>query len=283
MAIPVGTLLGGAQVSLPGAPVIGQVAPEGQLVHLGKLEGWWDGPPAVSSITQKANDHGVFLGPGYYGGRIINCEARIDGWSPGDSLRLARDLMDSLSVDYLTRLSVTDELGTLTAEVRQEGDPILVRSGNRMILSLSMIAPDPRRYGPQQEGLTGLPVSTGGFTLPITLPVSTGASTVSGAISAFNEGDLESNPVFVVRGPVPAGATITDQTGRQLRIADALQDGRMLYIDTARRTALLDGVANRPVTGTWPVLRPGANEYRFNASAYDAGAQLAVYYRSARR
>lgn len=281
--IPPGSKLSAARVTLAGAPTIGEVAPGGQHIHLGKLEGWWDSPPSTAQNTQKVNDHGAFLGPGYYGPRIIIAEARIDGFSADDSLSVAQDIMQGLQVDILNRLTVEDGQGTLTADVRQEGDPILIRTGNRCIVSLSMIAPDPRRYGPLMESVTGLPSSTGGFTLPITLPVSTGGDTVSGAVTGVNAGDLPSNPVFVLRGPVPAGATITDQDGRQLRVAEAVDAARYLYIDTATRTALLDGTANRPVTGSWPVLRPGLNQFRFNASAYDAGAQLALYYRSAWR
>lgn len=282
--IPAGTPLGTVRVNLPGAPTIGQVAPGGQLVSLGKLEGWWDAPASSGTVTQKVNDHGAFLGPAYYGPRIISCEARIDGWSPGDSLAVARSIANQLDVNILTRLSVTDDdLGTLTADVRQEGDPILVRQGNRMVLSLSMLAPDPRRYGPLVEALTGLPVQTGGFMLPVTLPIVTGGTSTTGTLTVNNLGDMDTPLTFVVRGPLPAGATITDEQGRQLRISDPVDAGRLLYINTATRTALLDGVANRPVTGSWPLARPGVSQFLFRASAYDANAQLAVYYRSAWR
>lgn len=281
--IPAGTPLGAVQVALPGAPVIGQVAPGGQHVKLGKLDGWWDSPASSGTATQKVNDHGAFLGPAFYGPRVVQAEARIDGFSPGDSLALARQLVAALPISQLVEVEITDELGTLTASVRQEGDPLLSRQGNRMVVSLSMIAPDPRRYGPWQESITGLPVSTGGFTLPVTLPVSTGGDTQSGAVYANNEGDLDSPGTFTVIGPVPAGATITGQDGSQLVISDAVQAGRQLIIDTGARTALLDGVANRTVTGTWPTIRPGSSQFLFNASAYDAGAKLSLTYRSAWR
>lgn len=281
--IPPGTPLGAVQVALPGAPVIGLVAPGGQHVKLGKLEGWWDPAASSGTATQKVNAHGAFLGPAFYAPRVVQAEARIDGFSPGDSMALARQILTALEVSSLVTLSVTDEDTTLTADVRQEGDPLLARSGNRVIVSLSMLAPDPLRYGPWLSGSTNLPRSLGGFTLPITLPVSTGASTASGAVTAFNDGDTDSDPIFTVWGPTPTGATITDENGRQLYIPEAVSAGRQLIIDTRNRTALLDGVANRVVTGTWPVLRPGINHFRFNASAYDAGAQLTVSYRSARR
>lgn len=280
--IPAGTPLGAVRVRLGAAPVIGEVAPGGQHVKLGKLVGWWDAAASSGQATQKVNAHGAFLGPAFYGPRVVQAEARIDGFSPGDSMSLARRILTELDVSSLTSLSVEDEEGTLTAAVRQEGDPILIRTGNRVIVSLSMLAPDPRRYGPVQQASTGLPVSTGGFMLPITLPVSTGGSTVSGAVDVFNDGDTDSDPAFTVTGPLP-GFTITDQEGRQLSYAEALPAARSVIIDTGKRTALLDGVATRVVTGTWPVVRPGLNQFRFASNAYDAAAQMLVSYQSARR
>lgn len=280
--IPAGTNLGAVQVELPGAPVVGQVAPGGQHVHLGKLDGWWDPAASAGATTQKTNDHGVFLGEAFYTARVVQLEARVDGFSPGDSLAVARQLMTALTLNELTELSVTDEEGTLTAAVRQEGDPLLARQGNRMVVSLSMLAPDPRRYGPWLTASTGLPVAGGGFVLPITLPVSSGGVATSGVLSIVNDGDVDSLPVFTVAGPVNP-FTITGDAGRQLAFAEAVPAGRTLVIDTAARTALLDGVANRAVTGTWPALRPGLNTFRFDASAYDAGAQLTVSYRPAWR
>lgn len=280
--IPAGTPLGAVQVALPGAPVIGEVAEGGQHVQLGKLEGWWDSPASTGIATQKNNEHGAFLGPAYYGPRVIIAEARIDGFNPGDSLAVARQVMQGLEVGELRTLSVTDELGTLTADVRQEGDPILVRSGNRMIVSLSMLAPDSRRYGPWQSVSTGLPQASGGFTLPVTLPILMTGTGAAGALSILNDGDVDAPMLMSVSGPCPPFA-ISDQQGRQLVYGEAVDAGRFLQIDTGSRTALLDGTANRVVTGTWPVLRPGANTFQFTASAYDAGAQLTIAYRSAWR
>ena len=280
--IPAGTNLGAIRVELPGAPVIGQVAEGGQHVHLGKLDGWDDPAPSAGTVTQKVNDHGAFLGEAFYGPRVVQAEARIDGWSPGDSMAIARSIFSALSLNELVPLTVTNELGTLTADVRQEGDPLLARQGNRVILSLSLLAPDPRRYGPSAVASTGLPVSSGGFVLPVVLPVSTGGINSAGALNLYNDGDVDSLPVFTVYGPC-SPFTITDDTGRQLAYGESLAAGRTLVIDTATRTALLDGIANRVVTGSWPVLRPGMNTIRFNATTYDAGAQLSVSYRSAWR
>jgi Phage tail protein len=280
--IPPGTDLGAVRVSLPGSPVAGRVDAQGRQINVGKLEGWWAPPATSGSATQKVNEHGAFLGPAYYGPRVIVWETRVDGLSPADSMATALLLTKSLPVSGLAALSVTDEQGTLTARVRQEGAPLFSRQGNRVTVSLSMIAPDPRRYGPPALASTGLPLAAGGFILPVVLPIVIGGNNLSGEVDVFNNGDMDSQPTFTVYGPC-APFTITDDQGKQLAFAESLDAGRSLIIDTSARTALLDGVANRVVTGTWPVLRPGANSFRFDASAYNVSSLMTVSHRSAWR
>lgn len=280
--IPPGTPLGAVQVAIPGAPVVGLVAPAGQTVHLAQLTGWWDPPGSSGSNTQKVNDHGAWLGPAYYGARVIGVMARIDGFSPGDSMAVAQQLIRAVAVDTMTTLSVTDEAETLSAQVRQEGDPLLGRAGNRVTVSLSLLAPDSRRYGSLSTIRTGLPITTGGLSLPLVLPVSLSATTATGILTVTNVGDIDSYPAFTVSGPC-APFTIADAYGRQLAYAGTVPDGRQLIIDTAARTALLDGVANRVVTGTWLRLIPGVNQFVFRAASYDPASQLSITYRSARR
>lgn len=278
-----GTPLGAVQVAFPGAPVIGQVAEGGQHVKLGKLDGWWDSPASTGTVTQKVNGHGAFLGPAFYTPRVVQMQARIDGFGAADSMATARQIMEAISLDALSEVAVTDEAGTLYANVRQEGDPLLARSGNRVTVSLSVLAPDPRRYGPWQQASTGLPIASGGFSLPVTLPIVMTGTGAAGALALVNDGDVDAPLLLTVSGPCPPFA-ISDQDGRQLVYSgEALAAGRTLVIDTENRTALLDGVANRVVTGSWPLLRPGLNTIQFTASAYDAGALLTVSYRSARR
>lgn len=281
--IPAGTLLGAVQVAIPGAPVIGQVDPSGRLVNLGKLDGWWDAPPSTGTITQKVNDSGAFIGPAYYGPRVMAVEARIDGFNPGDSMLTAQQILRAVSVDALFAISVTDEAETLTAQVRQEGDPLLARKGNRVVVNLSLIAPDPRRYGAAVTASTGLPTTTGGLVLPFTLPVSLNATSATGTITAVNTGDITSFPMFIASGPIAGPWSISDGAGRVLTSQDTIPAGRTMVIDTGKRTALLDGVANRVMTGTWPLLAPGANQYRFTAASYDPASQLSITYKSARR
>jgi hypothetical protein len=280
--IPAGTPLGTTTVSLVGSPVAGLVDSSGRLIHLGKLDGWWDTPPSSGTSTKKVNEHGVFLSPGYYGARIINWQTRIDGFSAEDSMSVARKLLAAVTVNSLTDLRVTDENGLLTAEVRQEGDPVLVRQGNRVIVDLSLIAPDSRRYGPWQNVSTGLPVVSGGFSLPVTLPLTMTGGNTSGSLALTNEGDMSAPAIFTVNGPCPP-FSVSNQAGEQLNFMESVPAGRILYVDGYARTALLDGVANRVVTGTWPSLRPGVNTFQFSASAYDAGALLTISYRSAWR
>lgn len=273
--------LGPIQVTLGGFTV-GETRDNGARVHLAQLTGWWDPAASTGAATQRANDHGAWIGPAYYGPRILGVLARIDGTSPADSMTIAGLLLRAVPLDQLAEVSVKDEAETLTARVRQEGDPLLDRKGNRVTVSLSLLAPDPRRYGPPATADTGLAATTGGLSLPIVLPVSLGATASAGTLTVTNAGDMDSYPVFTVTGPC-APFTVSDAAGRQLAYADTVPAGRTLVIDTALRSALLDGIANRVVTGTWLRLTPGINQFSFKASSYDAASRLAIAYRSARR
>lgn len=277
-----GTLLEFAQVSLPGAPIIGQVDPEGRLVHLGKLEGWWDPPGGTGAKTPRSNAHGVYLGPAYYTERVIQLEARVDGFSQADSYATARRILDAVPLNDLRELTVTENGETWRAQVRQEGDPLILRKGNRVTVNVSLIAPDPLLYSAPSTVFTGLPTTSGGLTLPLVLPLAVGATVSNGSLSINNTGTEDSAPLMVVRGPCPP-FTITDGTGRQLSYALPIAAGRTLVLDSANRVALADGTTVRPVTGTWPVLRRGLNQLYFNAASYDPAARLEVTYSSARR
>lgn len=260
--IPRGTPLGGVQVALAGAPVIGQVDDAGRLINLGQLTGWWDSAATSGTSTQRVNDHGVFIGPAFYGSRIIGVEARIDGLNPGDSMATAERLIEAVSLDALGLITVTDENRTLSALVRQEGDPLLARSGNRVTVSLSLLAPDPRRYGEIQFASVPLVADT------------------QNIVHAVNDGNIASCPLFVIDGECQVDS-LFDDLGRQLSYPDVdVPVSESLVVDTDLRTALLDGEF-AVVVGTWPRLEPGSNVFSLNTLDCSPGSLLTVAYRSA--
>ncbi len=254
---------------------IGDVTMSGDDEHgvtweLNDLSGWWDG-------YEKSDSERVV----HLGSTLL-----ADSWD--DATMAWERLLSSIPVTDLRTMTVFTGAGAVPAqqaEVRQHERPNIARRyGGEIEFSLSFVAPDPRRYSTVlQTTPTGLPRTVGGLTLPITLPISIGATLISGRVAVVNAGNTDSPPLLSITGPCPA-ATITHlRTGRRLFVADAIDTGRTLTIDTADQTALLDGTTLRTVTGSWWHLDPGVNQIAFSATAYDAGALLTIAHRSAWR
>lgn len=115
----------------------------------------------------------------------------------------------------------------------------------------------------QSSGAFGLPTFIGGLEVPFTVPFTVDAVATDGEVNLLNEGTADTGLILRIDGPVqeprvtlqgPSGEIVT------LRFLGDIPSGRFLLIDTARRTALLDGVeqASRrgQMAGDWPLL-PG--------------------------
>jgi hypothetical protein len=279
-----GTILHDGQVSI-GAITFGATDDYGVEWILESLKGWDDPPASTGGTQQRAADHGLWTSTAYYSGRTIEVEGSLlaSSWA-GASEALDR-LWGAIPISALDWLYVAEGARTLCAKVRQDSDPLVERNTGWAKFSLSLIAPDPRRYDVNETtASTGLPTTTGGLALPLTLPLTIGATTTAGVLTVTNAGNMATRPTFTVDGPVPAGASITHRSsGKTLRIPDGVPSGRTLTIDTDKRTALLDGTAARVVTGTWFEYDPGSNDVAFSAPSYNSTALLTSVSRSAWR
>lgn len=245
----------------------------------------WDEPPTVTDwVTQRNADHGGRVGPSYWEPRVLEFKGTLasPSWSAlAQQLSILRAAIPSF--DAVNFMVATRGNPVLTASVRQSGQPVIEQGVGVWSFSFSLTAADPRKYVPSATtASTHLPVTTGGLSLPLTLPLVIGATVTSGRISATNEGDMPTRPVFTITGPCPP-CSLTHSSGRRLVIPGAVAAGRTLVLDTDSRTAVLDGTAGQVVTGTWFEFAPGLNEVQFGSSSYDAAALLSVSFRSAWR
>lgn len=268
-----------------GSLVFGGVDALGTRIWLSTLKGWDEGVASTGNVEQRAADDGGWPDQAYRAPRVVELGLTLVG---PDFLTVSKSINaieSGLPLNALGTLVVDDHGLQLQANVRKSGDLVADRKAAKAAVSLSLIAPDPRRYATNTvTASTGLPVTTGGLVLPLVLPLSLAATMSSGVLSVTNDGNADALPVFTITGPCPAGATITHRgTGASLRFTEAIGAGHTLTIDTASRTAVLDGTASRTVIGTWFSYSPGVNEIGFSASSYDAGALLTSTHRSAWR
>lgn len=243
-----------------------------------------DGLDDTGEVEQNPGDHGGWATPAFYRPR----ELEVIGWLVSPAWAFTSTAINQLK-SAVPIQSLTDLVVSIPGEpdrlyrVKQSGKPLFKREGRHCNYSLSLVAPDPRSYSVDATVVsTGLPQSSGGLTVPFTLPVSINATVASGVLTVTNEGDMPTSPVLRVTGPCPP-FTLRHNSGRTLSYSQPVPAGRYIELDTANRTALEDGTAPRFVSGAWFDYAPGTNTVAFHAASYDAGALLTSTHRSARK
>jgi hypothetical protein len=251
---------------------------------LTRLDGWFDGWEGTGGVDQRSHADGAWVSPQYARPRVIHVAGRFEAPSWDAATHAWDRLLAQLPFRQLGTLRVSTGEGTLpeqTALVRQHEKPVLTRKDNRATFSLSLLAPDPRKYDSTSRSVAlVLPVLTGGIAPPLTPPLTIPGSTAKSQATLVNDGNVLTYPTLVLVGPCPPATIANLTTGEARRVVDAVDAGQSLVIDELNGTATVQGQARR-VLGTPVGLRPGVNEIAFSADGYDAAAQLLITYRSA--
>lgn len=276
-----GQVLGGKTVAL-GSLLLGAVDSAGVAWTIARdgLQGW-DSPDVRTQYSDRQSDHGAWAGASYLAARVIT----LSGTITAPDLPSLDTAMDQLAA----AASLTDSTLTVTetiprqCTVRRSGRVILQPVTDRIATySVLLTAPDPRRYSTVlQSQSTGLPTTSGGLTLPITLPIVITATTASGQFTLTNAGTVGTRPVLTITGPVTTPtilAQLPDGSVTQLAYSDTLVSGDVLVIDCDAHTVILNGTASRRryLSGTWPEIPPGSSvTFQWSSPGYDPSAMLA--------
>lgn len=169
------------------------------------------------------------------------------------------------------------------------GRPRMVQPDTRMIdgtayVNAAFVALDPRVYsGTEHVQTLMLPTASGGLTVPITTPVTVGATVTAGRVNLTNVGTASTGLVLRIDGPAtnPRVSLLVGSVTSTLRIAVTLTSGQWLDVDTAARTVYLNGTASRrgQAVGDWPILPAGTSEFAFDSAVYNAAAQVTIRWR----
>lgn len=258
---------------------------EGVLWRLRQLDGWYDGWEGDGAAEQRSGADGMWVSPQYAGGRVVHVGGTVVADSWDDVTRAWDRLLAQVPFQQLATLRVSTGAGSmpeLTALVRQHEKPILSdRHPTWAKFSLSLLAPDPRKYDVTARSTSlVLPLSSGGLSFPLTFPISFPISTTVSQVTLVNDGNVTTYPTLTVVGPCPPARLVNLTTGEAMRVVDAVPADQTLDIDVLNNTATTGGQARR-VLGSWWGLEPGSNEVAFWADGYDAAAQLLISYSSA--
>lgn len=152
-------------------------------------------------------------------------------------------------------------------------------------------AQDPRIYaGTESTAQTGLPVQSGGFTVPLTVPFTVDGVLSGGRADMVNEGRTATGLQVRIDGPVARPTVVVQQpTGEVQRIRFQLDLGvnQWLDVDTAARVALLNGLpqANQRGRAIWDIdpypLLPGSSVLRYLAGSFNETTEITATWRSA--
>lgn len=154
-------------------------------------------------------------------------------------------------------------------------------------VNCALMALDPNVYSAaEHELILTLPSASGGLTFPFTAPFSIDATVTSGRATIVNAGTTNSPLLLRIDafGESLQEPRVTLNSGgvpTVLRANLTLTAGQWLEIDTARRTAYLNGTSSRRgyMSGDFPLLPPGSSDIAFDAGLYSASAQLTVTWR----
>lgn len=254
---------------------------------LTQLEGWDDGWEGNAALDQRPTADGGWPSPQYAVPRVIQLGGTIEADTYDDATRAFQRLLAQLPFRQLGSITVSEGEGTvpeMTALVRQHGKPMLpgeARLGGYAEFSLSLIAPDPRKYDTTARTTSlVLPITSGGLSFPITFPITFPVTTTRSQATLTNDGNVLTYPTMVLVGPCPPASIANLTTGERMKVLDAVPADQSLVIDVLEGTAT-NGGQSRRVAGSWWGLVPGVNEVALSADTYDAAAQLLVSYRSA--
>lgn len=245
--------------------------------------GWGATKPSVSPVV-KPRQRGAWAGFSAHGPRHVVISGQVAA-PDQDSLTYAIDgLINSSPLGTVT-MQVTENDRTRYLAVRLEDEVIWTYISDKMASwSVALIALDPRKTGAVLTSNTALPSTSGGATVPFTLPLVMSAQIITGSVALTNPGNDTGEVLLRIDGPC-TGPVIThtsSSTTTSLIFASnlTLGSGEFLLIDMDKKTALANGQSSRSgyiTSRGWSGFDPGINVWSFTAAVFDPASLLTVW------
>lgn len=213
------------------------------------LDAWYALPSTTPKVSKRPNAHGAF---GL--GQIFTDAARpiVNGQYYGDTAAnalVARNRLNSLFSDGRSvTMTVVDELGTTSREVwLLDVATTFHYDFAHFPFDIALVAPDPRRYGPESSASDTMPLAGSGLTWPLGTAASGlfwdwGTEGTLGQVSYTNTGNATTFPRIEVggAGSFAAGFRITEiETGRELTFERSTSTGQIIIFDSRTQRATL--------------------------------------------
>jgi len=243
----------------------------------------WDGSPAPTlEVVQNVRSRGGTAGESFFTPRYMAVRGTIIAPTP-DLLNTAIDRLNDTVALFDRPFTVAQAGKTRWLDVRRADEVRAPKITDRIAAyAYQVVALDGRKLSSSLTGSAALPSSSGGLTVPFTVPFTIAATQDSGQVSLTNSGN-EVGPVRLrVDGPCTGPVITHVASGRSLVFSSTLvlNVGEWLDIDMDAQTVLANGQSNRRqyvTSAAWSGFEPGANTWTFTAASYDAASLLTVY------
>lgn len=174
---------------------------------------------------------------------------------------------DSNGYPVLTNVSWTTLAGTeYFINVQFKKPSMAMKNVVYSNFQILAIAPDARIYGAQQVNSGGITVAQGGgFTLPVTLPI-TFANSSGGGVTMTNNGNMASHPMITFAGPLTNPYIYNSTTGYAFQLDYTIPGGSYVTVDMYNKLVLYNGNQNfiqyvDAVNNNWLTIAPGQNSF----------------------
>lgn len=233
----------------------------------------WGASGVTLSPKQKTRAPGAWGGLSYSTQRTLVVTGTCVAPTPALASDALDRLIDACSLDD-TVMTVSESGRARWCTVRRDGDVIPVWIGATVFTwNVQLVAMDWRKFYTPITASTALPSSSGGLTVPYTIPYTINAVQTSGQVSIVNPGN-ETGPVTMrIDGPCTGPVITHVGSGLSLVFAASLSlgAGEWLDIDMEAHSVLAQGQSTRAQWVTsrgWFGLEPGDNTFAFAAASY---------------
>lgn len=286
----------GTQIELDGLTLRGGVPEQhesGAFMAFTELDGWFNPPASSGETTDRVLAHGGWDNRATYGARYITVKGIV--WGLDDTTIEAglNALAAAIPLDERRPFVVRRHGFTQHVMARQEDQPVFDwDGGDTAEFDLQFSAADYRRLqgngtggiggdGWTRLGPDGLPSTSGGLSVPFTVPFAIRATTTSGRLTVATNGTAPPNVVVEFHGPVEDPGIWCLETGQRLWFNISLTRGQTLSVDLARHSVLLNGVSRRSTKrGDWIDLPRGAGSrtFEFTSPTFNSDARFTINY-----
>jgi hypothetical protein len=244
------------------------------------LDGW-GAPQSTVSVTQKANGDGGFASPAFLQPRVFTATVAVVAPSR-PALVAAIDRATGAASLNTQPVTISNGGAVRYALAQRQGEISVKETSDVSVeLTFQFVAADPRKFAASLTTATNLPSSSGGLTVPFTVPVVITSTVVTGQCSLTNPGNATGLVSLRVDGPVTGPVITHVGSGASLVFASSytLPGGNWLTINMDAHTVLENDQADRSTFVTsrgFAGFEPGPNTWTFAASSYSVSSLLTV-------